>query len=250
MPTHFNEENSMTEVLNDVTIEPVTGLAYRVRPAQVETEKAPCLLLLHGVGSNESGFIELARQMDPRLVVILLRGPLVLAPGRFAWFQVSFTPSGPAIDAAQAERSRAMLLDFIGQLPASHGVDPERIWIAGFSQGGIMSASVALTAPDSVAGFGVLSGRILPEVLPRVARGPALGKVQAFVSHGVHDQTLGIHFAHHARQVLNELGVPLAYIEYAAGHALDGAMIGDFQRWLGTQLDAGSGTGGAAGPRN
>jgi phospholipase/carboxylesterase len=237
-PTDFNEGNSMTEALNNVTIEPVTGLAYRVRPAQVKTANAPCLLLLHGVGSNESGFIELARQMDPRLVVILLRGPLVLAPGRFAWFQVSFTPSGPAIDAAQAECARALLLDFIGQLPASHGVDPERIWIAGFSQGGIMSASVALTAPDSVAGFGVLSGRILQEILPQVRKGPALGKVQAFVSHGVHDQTLGIHFAYHARQVLTELEVPLTYTEYVAGHALDGAMIGDFQRWLGSQLDS------------
>lgn len=228
----------MSETLDKVVVEPVTGLAYRVRAAQVETSKAPCLLLLHGVGSNESGFIELARQMDPRLVVILLRGPLVFAPGRFAWFQVSFTPSGPAIDAAQAERSRSLLRDFIGQLPARHGVDPGRIWIAGFSQGGIMSASVALTAPDSVAGFGVLSGRILPEVLPRVQQGPALRTLQAFVSHGVHDQTLGIHFAHHARRVLTGLEVPLSYTEYAAGHALDAAMIGDFQRWLGSQLDA------------
>jgi phospholipase/carboxylesterase len=226
----------MNDALNNVVIEPVSGLAYRLRPAQVESTDAPCLLLLHGVGSNESGFIELARQMDPRLVVILLRGPLVLAPGRFAWFQVNFTPSGPAINAAQAEASRATLLDFIGQLPATHGVDPERIWIAGFSQGGIMSASVALTAPSKVAGFGVLSGRILPEVLPQVERGPALQQVKAFVSHGVQDQTLGIHFAHHARQVLTGLGVPLAYSEYTAGHALDGAMIADFKGWLGTQL--------------
>jgi phospholipase/carboxylesterase len=228
----------MTEALNNVTIEPVTGLAYRLRPAQVETANAPCLLLLHGVGANESGFIELARQMDPRLVVILLRGPLVLAPGRFAWFQVSFTPSGPAINATQAEDSRVRLLDFIDRLPANHDVDPERIWIAGFSQGGIMSASVALTGPERVAGFGVLSGRILPEVLPQVRQVPALGEVQAFVSHGVHDQTLGIHFAHHARQVLTGLGVPLSYTEYAAGHALDGDMIGGFQGWLGRQLDA------------
>jgi phospholipase/carboxylesterase len=244
--THFNEENSMTEALNKVAIEPVSGLTYRIRPALVESASAPCLLLLHGVGSNESSFIELAQQMDPRLIVILVRGPLVLAPGRFAFFQVSFTPSGPSIDAAQAELSRATLLDFIGQLPASHGVDPERIWIAGFSQGGIMSASVALTAPDSVAGFGVLSGRILPEVLPHVRRGPALGKVQAFVSHGMQDQTLGLHFAHHARDVLSELGVPLAYTEYAAGHALDAAMIGDFQRWLDAQIDAKRSAAGAA----
>jgi phospholipase/carboxylesterase len=231
----------MTEPLNDVAIEPASGLSYRILPARVASAastSAPCLILLHGVGSNESGFIELARQMDPRLVVILVRGPLVMAPGRYAFFQVRFTPSGPAIDAVQAEHSRAMLIEFIGQLPALHGIDPKRIWIAGFSQGGIMSASVALSAPASVAGFGVLSGRILREVLPLAERGPALSRVQAFVSHGVQDQTLGIHFAHQTRQVLTELGVPLTYAEYQAGHALDAAMVAAFRHWLGAQLDA------------
>lgn len=228
----------MTDILDDIVTEPISGLIHRVRPAQNAASKAPCLLLLHGVGSNESGFIALARQLDPRLVVILVRGPVVLAPGRFAFFQVSFTPTGPAINAVQAERARTTLIDFIEQLPAAYDVDPQKIWIAGFSQGGIMSASVGLTAPGSVAGFGVLSGRILPEILPLVAPGPALASQQAFVSHGVQDETLGIHFAHHAREVLTRLGVPFEYHEHAAaGHALDGNMVTDFQRWLGAQLD-------------
>ena len=227
----------MHDHLENVATEPVSGLLHRVRPAQAGQGKVPCLILLHGVGSNEMGFIELARQMDPRLMVILLRGPLVLAPGRFAWFQVSFTPSGPAINAAQAEASRVKLLDLIGQLPATYDVDPQRIWIAGFSQGGIMSASVGLTSPDSVAGFGVLSGRILPEVLPQVERSPALAAVRAYVSHGIHDQTLPIHFAHQSREVLSTLDVPLHYREYVAGHALEHKMIVDFQRWLVMQLD-------------
>jgi phospholipase/carboxylesterase len=227
----------MNDTLNELVTEPASSLIHRVRPAQGVATKAPCLLLLHGVGSNEAGFIELARHLDPRLVVILLRGPLVLAPGRFAWFQVSFTPSGPAINEAQAEASRIKLIEFVGQLPALYDVDPQRIWIAGFSQGGIMSASVGLTSPDSVAGFGLLSGRILPEVLPLVAQGPALQSLQAFVSHGVLDETLGIHFAHHACQVLSNLGVPLEYREYAAAHSLDRDMTGDFQRWLTVQID-------------
>jgi phospholipase/carboxylesterase len=232
----------MIDTLNNIVTEPVSGLIHRVRTAQsaasnAPASKAPCLLLLHGVGANEAGFIELARRMDPRLVVILLRGPLVLAPGRFAWFQVSFTATGPSINAAQADASRVKLLEFVEQLPAAYDVDPERIWIAGFSQGGIMSASVSLTAPERFAGFGVLSGRILPEVLPLAAPRQALESLQAFVSHGVQDQTLGIHFAHHAREVLTRLGVPLEYHEYAAGHALDQDMVADFQHWLGIQLE-------------
>jgi phospholipase/carboxylesterase len=227
----------MSDPLDQVIVDPVSGLAHRLRPAQAGQGKAPCLLLLHGVGASEAGFIELARPLDPRLAVILVRGPLVFAPGRFAWFQVSFTPDGPAIDAAQAEQSRLALREFIGQLPAAYDVDPQRIWIAGFSQGGIMSASVGLTAPGSVAGFGVLSGRILPEVLPLVQDGPLLGKLRAFVSHGVDDQTLGIHFAHRARAVLEGLGVPVDYREYPAGHALDQNMIADFEQWLASRID-------------
>jgi phospholipase/carboxylesterase len=227
----------MTDKLNETLVEPVSGLSYRIRAAGSGQGRAPCLILLHGVGANEAGFIELARQMDPRLVVVLARGPLEFGPMQYGWFQVSFTPTGPAINAAQAELSRRKLLSFIGQLPQGHGIDPRRIWIAGFSQGGIMSASVGLTAPDQVAGFGILSGRILPEVLPAVQAGPALAKVRAFVSHGMQDQKLGIHFARNAKEVLNGFGVPLQYHEYQAGHTLDTAMAADFKQWLGAQLD-------------
>lgn len=236
---HLNEDKHMSDKLNELLVEPATGLAYRVRPAQTGAGKAPCLLLLHGVGSNESGFVELARQMDARLTVILLRAPLVLAPNRFAWFPVNFTAAGPVIDEAQAERSRRLLVNFIAALPASCDIDPGQVWIAGFSQGGIMSASVAMTVPSAVAGFGILSGRILREMLPQAAPREQLARLQAFVSHGVQDQTLGIHFAHHAREVLEELGVPLEYREYRGGHTLDAAMAGDFQRWLGQRLRAG-----------
>ncbi|WP_137174164.1 alpha/beta hydrolase [Massilia sp. HP4] len=228
----------MNDQLNETRIDPATGLTYRLRPAQAGQGATPCLVLLHGVGSNESGFIDLARQVDPQLNVVLVRGPLALGPDQFAFFQVNFSANGPAINPAQAERARTTLIDFIGQLPQLHGIDPARIWIAGFSQGGIMSAGVALTAPAKVAGFGILSGRILPEVLPLVKADPLLAALPAFVSHGVQDNVLGIHFAHHAKQVLDGFNVPLTYREYQGGHSLNGAMAGDFLGWLGTQLDA------------
>lgn len=225
-----------TTKLNETLVDPVSGLVYRMRPAQDGAGKAPCLVLLHGVGANEAGFIELARQFDPRLVVILARGPIELGPNQFAWFRVNFTASGPAINPLQAESSRATLLSFVEQLPQLHDIDPTRICVAGFSQGGIMSASVALTGPGKVAGFGILSGRILPELLPHVKADPALSRVQAFVSHGVQDDKLGIHFARNAKQVLDGLKVPLTYHEYDGGHGLSRPMLDDFNGWLKQQL--------------
>jgi phospholipase/carboxylesterase len=230
------EGMNMTDTLNNMLADPVSGLSYRIRPGSGGQGKAPCLILLHGVGANELGFIELARQMDPRLTVVLVRGPLEFGPMQFGWFQVRFTPDGPSINPEQAEQSRHRLLALVGQLPGLHQVDAARIWIAGFSQGGIMSASVGLTAPQSVTGFGILSGRILPEVLPQVQPGEALSKVRAFVSHGVHDDKLGIHFARHARQVLSGYNLPLHYHEYQATHTLNHAMVEDFKQWLAPQI--------------
>lgn len=73
-----------------------------------------------------------------------------------------------------------------------------------------MSASVALTEPAKVAGFGILSGRIWPEVLPLVKASAALASLPASVSHGVQDGVLGVHFAHHAKQVFDGLGLALS----------------------------------------
>jgi phospholipase/carboxylesterase len=226
----------MMDKLNDTLVEPVSGLSYRVRPGVSGQGKSPCLVLLHGVGANEVGFIELARQMDPRLTVVLARGPLTFGLMQFGWFQVHFTQNGPAINPVQAEQARQQLLTFADHLPEALEIDPARLWMAGFSQGGIMSASVGLTAPDKLTGFGILSGRILPEVLPLVKLGGALSKLRAFVSHGVQDDKLGIHFARHAKQVLNGYEVPLSYHEYTAGHTLNLAMVEDFKQWLAPQI--------------
>ncbi len=228
----------MIDKLNDTMVEPISGLTYRIRPGVSEQAKAPCLILLHGVGANEVGFIELARQMDPRLTVVLARGPLEFGHMQFGWFQVHFTQNGPAINPEQAEQARQKLLTFVDHLPGLHAIDAARIWMAGFSQGGIMSASVGLTAPEKVTGFGILSGRILPEVLPQVHPGAALSKVRAFVSHGVQDDKLGIHFARHAKQVLTDYKVPLQYHEYQANHTLNMAMVDDFKQWLAPQISS------------
>jgi phospholipase/carboxylesterase len=227
---------NMTDKLNETLVELVSGLSYRVRPGVGGQGKAPCLILLHGVGASEVGFIELAKLMDPRLTVVLARGPLEFGPMQFGWFQVHFTQNGPAINPAQADQARQKLLTFVDHLPEVLDIDPAHLWMAGFSQGGIMSASVGLTAPEKLTGFGILSGRILPEVLPSVKPGAAHSKVRAFVSHGVQDDKLGIHFARNAKQVLTGYDVPLEYHEYAANHTLSMAMVEDFKQWLAAQF--------------
>lgn len=228
----------MTHVLNTLITNPQLPLAHRIlAPQSGLLGGAPCLLLLHGVGANELGMADIAAQLDPRLAVILVRSPFQIGPMQFGFFQVSFTRSGPVIDAGQAEQSRQLLAKFIRELPGMYGIDSTQIWIAGFSQGGILSASVGLTCPDLVKGFGILSGRILPEIGPQIAPTQQLSGLHAFISHGVSDTKLTVEFARSAQKLLSDKGVVSTYREYSAEHEIDPAMLRDFDQWMSQELD-------------
>jgi phospholipase/carboxylesterase len=209
------------------------GLSYRLaRPLPAQPKRL--VILLHGVGSNEADMAGLAEGMADDTVVLTARGSLTLGPGQFAWFRVAFGASGPSIDATQAEHSRLALIAFVQQVQARYGIAAQDTVIAGFSQGGIMSAGVGLSAPGLVAGFGLLSGRILPELAPHLAPREQLAKLQAFVGHGEQDNTLPVAWAHRSDAWLTELGVPHQFKLYRMGHSVGPSIHADFLNWLAT----------------
>lgn len=208
-----------------------SGLHYRLRkgaagPAGIR------LLLLHGVGGNETDLTPLAENLDPRIEVLLVRAPLALGPGRFAWFPVRFGAQGPEIDAGRAELSRQALLALVRARHECDGLSPVPTVVAGFSQGGILSASAGLTAPADVAGFAILCGRILPELEPHLAPRAALASSRALIVHGRSDDKLPVAWAERADHWLDTLGVPHRTLLYPAGHGLNAAMAEDFKNWL------------------
>ena len=211
--------------------DPGFALAHRVlEPAPARP--VSLLVLLHGVGGNEGNLAALGAEVDADTLVVLPRAPIALGPMQFGWFRVAFTADGPRIDDAQAEASRQGLVRFLGELQATYGVAPAGTTIAGFSQGGILSASVALTTPGCVGGFAVLAGRILPEIEPRIAGPAALAALRGYVAHGLHDDKLPVDWARRADAWLDALGVAHVTRLHAGGHALDREMREGFLAWL------------------
>jgi phospholipase/carboxylesterase len=191
------------------------------------------LVLLHGVGAEETQLAPLGARVDGDTLVVLPRAPRSVGNGMFGWFRVSFEDDGPRIVAEEAEESRLALVDFIGQLQRHHDIAPACTVVAGFSQGGILSASAALTAPGSVAGFAVLCGRILPELEPVLARREDLATLDALLVHGERDDKLPAAWAERAHAWLDELGVPHRMQLHDAGHELTGPMQDDLHAWFG-----------------
>lgn len=208
------------------------SFAFRSFSTAVDSPAKHLLVLLHGVGGNETNLAALGGTLKGTQV-ILARGPLTLGPGQHAWFQVSFGPQGPRPDLAAAEQSRRLLSSFLSELQAEYGIASAQTVVAGFSQGGIMSASLGLTRPELVAGFAILAGRILPEIAPQVAQRSALTAVKAFIGHGRDDTKLSVDWADRADTWLTELGVSHEKRLYPGDHGISPEMQGDFLAWLG-----------------
>jgi phospholipase/carboxylesterase len=212
-------------------------LVHLVRQPGAEEYTPPLLLLLHGVGSNEQDLFGLAPFLDKRFLVISARAPNTLGPGSYAWFEVTFTPQGPSINPQQAEASRETLIMFIKEAASMYGADSQRVYLMGFSQGAIMSASVALTQPELVAGAVLMSGRILPEIRPLMASNDALIGFPFLVVHGTADRVLPVTYGRASRDLLSSLPVDLTYHEYPMGHEVSQESLSDVAAWLREQLD-------------
>lgn len=207
-------------------------LEYLVKEPKIKTAHPPVIILLHGVGSNESDLFSFAGQLPEKYLVISARAPISLGNHRFAWYEVDFSTGKPIFNVQQEEKSRATLIQFISQVKEKYAVRSDEIYLCGFSQGAIMSYSVALTRPDLVKGIAVMSGRLLEEIKPKVATTEKLQQLKVFISHGKYDNTLPVQHSKEAMTYLKTLNINPTFREYQAGHEINGEMLNDLINWL------------------
>ena len=221
-----------------MTTKPLS-LVHSIREPGNRQEGAPppLLLLLHGLGSHEGDLMPLADYLDQRFFVVSARAPLTLQTGAYAWFSVEFTPNGLLVDAEEAEQSRIRLLGFIDELVSAYPVDARRVYLMGFSQGAIMSLSVALTRPDKTAGIVAMSGRLPTEALPDVAETEKLAGLPILAVHGTFDSVLPIQYGRGIQEQLSRLPVALTYREYPMDHEVTPESLSDIAAWLAERLN-------------
>lgn len=124
-------------------------------PAGLRTAGAPLLLMLHGCTQTPEDFARgtrMNRVADGRGFVVAWPAQAVgRNPNRcWNWFRGS--------DQSRDRGEPAMLAGLARHLVAQHGLDADRVYVAGLSAGGAMAAVLASAYPDVFAAIGVHSG--------------------------------------------------------------------------------------------
>jgi phospholipase/carboxylesterase len=194
----------------------------------------PTLLTLHGRGANAMDLLGLAPYIcGGKFLVICPQGPLETPIGAgmtgYAWYPMSMG-GPPDIEAMLSSRER--LETFLEQCLERYPIDPKRLALLGFSQGGVMAYSLALSKPQRFSALAALSTWLPGELAQRLGIGDGVRDLPVLVQHGTDDPTIEVARARDSVERLRDLKVQLTYREYGMGHEITPRGLGDLSAWL------------------
>jgi len=221
-------------------VKPQLKLVHQVNEPENEMQDAPLLVLLHGRGSNESVFISMAPNLDRRLRVVSVQGPIKMGEGRFAWFDLQRNSDGlRRYEGAEVLSMSDRLVAFIEAFVSHHELEPKQIFIGGFSQGAIMSLGTGLRHPKVVDGVLCFSGALYPEFLTDVPLSAEQKELSILVTHGKKDIVLPFAEIELAVNQLKSKGLETTFKQYDSAHTFPPENFRDFREWLVQELDGG-----------
>ena len=164
-------------------------------------ESPACTLVaIHGYGTSPAGLKSLFSGLPTPVQVILPRGPIPRDRLGWAWFSRSREVS-PGELATQITAQADLLTEGLSTLPTPAPIRGKPI-ITGFSQGGMLSWSVAIRHPDAIGGALPLSG-YLPE--PGLPTTP-IQAVPIHAFHGRMDRVIPLDAATRTAEAVREQG--------------------------------------------
>nr|WP_321412966.1 alpha/beta fold hydrolase [uncultured Allomuricauda sp.] len=209
------------------------SLEYLLRPSSKDSGKVPALFMFHGYGSNEEDLFSFASELPDELMIISVKAPYTLEPFGHAWYAINFeAEQGKWSDDEQAKESREKIVQFIDEAVEAYNLDEANITLLGFSQGTILSYSVALSYPEKVKNVVALSGYINESILIDGYAEKDHGKLNFYASHGQVDQVIPLEWAQRVPEFLKKLNIPTTYEEFPVGHGVSQQNFFSFKKWL------------------
>ncbi len=202
-----------------------------------------CVIWLHGLGADRYDFLPVAEALQQRLHstrFVLPQAPTraVTINGGYAmpsWYNIIAMSPARAIDQGQLEASAQMLCGLIEEQQAS-GIAPERIFIAGFSQGGAVVLHTAYITWTGPLGGVLALSTYAPTFDEKIELAASQQRTPALCLHGQNDEVVINAMGRNAYEHLKGWGVDAAWREYPMGHQVLPQEIADIGDWLAQRL--------------
>jgi len=192
----------------------------------------PTVLALHGWGANAMDLLGLAPYLaGGQFLVLCPEGPVEVPLGPmvgYGWFPLTMgAPPDPAAFTAGVDTARGFLDAALRRYP----VDPNKLVVLGFSQGGVIAYALALAEPERFAGLVALSSWFpasVAQMLPPRRR----ERLPTLVQHGTRDDLIDIGRGRESIENLRRLQVPVTFREFEMGHEINADSLAHVSEWL------------------
>ena len=208
------------------------------------TEPQGSVIWLHGLGADGHDFepivpeLGLDGQLSLRFVFphapvrpVTINGGMSMR----AWYDILTLERGGLQDEAGI-RDSGKQLELLIAREVSRGIAPEKIVLAGFSQGGAIALHTALRHPQRLAGLMALSTYLpLQDCFDNeIANNTSAQSKQLpiFMAHGSFDPMLPMTLGQHSQQILENAGYDVEWHDYPMAHAVCAEEITDIRNWL------------------
>jgi phospholipase/carboxylesterase len=201
-------------------------------------EPHAAILTLHGRGANAMDLLGLAPHLcGGKLLMICPQAPLEtpIGPGvtGYAWYSLS-GGGPPDVDAMLS--SRQSIDEFMTKCVECYPIDRKKFALLGFSQGGVMAYSLALTQPERFAAVTILSSWLPKELVARLNVSDKVRSLPMFIQHGTRDPTIPVERAQDSVQRLYPLNPTATFREYEMGHEITPRSLSELTAWLEEKL--------------
>ena len=213
-------------------------LYHLSKASSIKNNEAPLLILLHGYGSNEEDLFSFASELDNRYTILSVRAPYTMPYGGYAWFNIDFTPEGIKVyDEDEIQSSLNTIKEFIEKAKVEYNIGSQKVILAGFSQGAVLSYLLGLSKPEMIDGVLAMSGFIRQNSLANTASNEKLEKLAICITHGTEDPVIPIGQARESKKYLESLGLQFEYHEYPMAHGLSPECLKDIIKWTTEQIN-------------
>ena len=202
-----------------------------------------CVIWLHGLGADRYDFLPVAEALQhvlhsTRFGMPQAPTPAVTINGRYAmpsWYDILAMSPARAIDRAQLEASAQQVIELI-ETQRDSGIDPARIILAGFSQGGAVVLHTAFLRWHGPLGGVLALSTYAPTFSDEVQLPACQRAIPVLCLHGRNDDVVLPAMGRAAHDYLQAQGVPVTWKDYPMSHEVINEEIRAIALWLDSRL--------------